>query len=874
MAVDPYKGEIYPISFGSSGMIAHENRWLAQRTELVLADNVTFENDVLQKDPAISVYDPIGVDAQFYRMTASSTASAPYEAGCALMFGFTGTPTLIKNIVSPGQTSPWTFTVAATAPASSVMILSVYAPSVDVPVITDSKGNLYVYQVGFGLTGAPSDPAATAYFQYIGNITTQLTNGVDTITLTFTNGPGNFLLIATTYPTTGATSAIATASATSTTITCPANSPAPFVGLTNCLYPMIGVGAVFFGADTATATVTGTLKWTKFATANRVGVGQLCQLYTSVLITRPSIVAQYDWNAQFNAGAVAGTVTVTQNVTTVQGAGTSFLTDFSVNDEIIVNNEVHAIASITNNTTLDTYTAWIQTTAAGQTAKRRSGPHIITAVINQALGPSTLSIYKERTPNVTPLGIFPGLGGQLLLTDTNQPRLGRFVVAGKESSAQSRKLFFFNGCEPVNYLADDAATMVAIGTPPADWGAAVDPNKQPVNGILHQGALFGWGNLSDPHRIYRSQTTDHTTFTGGDSGQYPIASSIGERLWCGAEYQGVLFLWKYPRGIFYFDDTDTNFINWSYHVRSEAIGCAPSPHAVLPVDDDVIFCAPDGHFHLLSAVPDLGGVNTSDLTRQLGLHRWTREHIDIPSLALLSSAYNSYSKIAYFGVRSRTAATQDNDLLLKFDFGLVKRGGPIRFSYSTAYRPNALCLRRSASAGNPKDGTPLLMIGEVSTSWLQVLDDGTVGTKLTHGFRNDPARESRYTSTSYPITVQTPRLDFGDIDPMNRQRKKNYDSLEFVFGESDISDLSGQTITAQIYVDSVLKQTITVANISRTRELRQLRCGDGFDWQVKLSTSSVVSAVSATPTLIPDIVGLGLHIYWRPGSQDHPNVIG
>ena len=85
MAVDPYVGEIFEIPFGQSGMLAHENRWLAKSTELAIAENVTFENDVLQKDPAVTVYDPIGVDVQAYPMRATSTAPGAWEAGMALL---------------------------------------------------------------------------------------------------------------------------------------------------------------------------------------------------------------------------------------------------------------------------------------------------------------------------------------------------------------------------------------------------------------------------------------------------------------------------------------------------------------------------------------------------------------------------------------------------------------------------------------------------------------------------------------------------------------------------------------------------------------------------------------------------------------------
>ena len=634
---------------------------------------------------------------------------------------------------------------------------------------------------------------------------------------------------------------------------------------------------MFLNKDSATSTVTFTSPGAAFTvltvTVNLAGHGQLFQRWmTAPASTSAAIVAQIDWNSQYDAGTIAGTVSITQGSNFVSGAGTVFTTALRVNDQVIINNEVQTVQSITSDTVLFTYDNWLQATVSGQTLRRGAGPVIITAV-TQTVGaiPNSLAIYKERN------GVLAAV--QLHQNPNGVPR-GRFVVAGKESAGQSRKLFYFNGVNPVVFLQNDDATMTALTAYPPDWSSTVDPTKNPVNGTLHQGALFGWGNLSDPHRIYRSQTADHTKFTNvnptDDAGQYPIASSIGERLWGGAEFQGVLFLWKYPRGIFYFDDTDPNFLNWTYHIRSEALGCAPSPHAVLPMDDDILFCAPDGHFHLLSAVANLGGVDTSDLTRMLGLHRWTREHLHIPSLGQMTSAYNTYSKIAYVGVRSRNATTPTNDLLLKFDFGLTKRGGPVRFSYTTALHPNALCTRRSASSGNPQSGTPLLLLGEQASAMLQLLDDGTVGTKLTHGFRNDAARGGQMQSTSYAIRAASPRLDFADADPMNRQRRKNYDAIEFIFGEADISDLSGQTLVADIVVDGVTKQRILLQNLTQTRVLRQLRVGDGYDWQCVLSTAAVTSATVQTPPVVPDLVSArapGLLATREPGPWEHARLM-
>src|SRR5215813_721706 len=57
------QGTPYLIPFGTSGMVAHPNRWRAKAGEILLGENVVVENDLLNKEPAATYYDPQGVDS-------------------------------------------------------------------------------------------------------------------------------------------------------------------------------------------------------------------------------------------------------------------------------------------------------------------------------------------------------------------------------------------------------------------------------------------------------------------------------------------------------------------------------------------------------------------------------------------------------------------------------------------------------------------------------------------------------------------------------------------------------------------------------------------------------------------------------------------
>lgn len=833
MPVDPYKGEIYTLQFAKSGMVAHQNRWLSSAAELAIAENVSFEEDLLRKDVAAANYNP---NDNIKTETPSGTISSSQNWAEAAIW----LPASVTSIVGiplkkvQTTTSPWTITITTTAAAGlcAVLVVSQLTFSTDNPTctsITDSKGNVWQRQV--------TRPGAFVSVEmWTSILTATLTGGVDTITLTFTHaGSASRAMNINTFSgvLTGTTEVTATGGSGPST-SFQLDPPAAYEGFS---YPALAVaGLGMSGVDSVGVTWTNPWNVSPSVSADPV-IAVQANMSSRVIPFAHSIMAQYDWKAD-EPSTPAGTASTTPGSTTVTGVGTSFTTAFLPGDEIVMGGETQVVASITSNTVLDTVGRWTTANAA-VAIQRRSGPRVITS--------SLLGVLYKDAPT-------SGGGGNTGVLDavklksglTVSRRRGRFVAAGKEVAANVRKLFYFNGVDVPQVLSGDAATTHDIATPPADWSATADPGKQPVNGIVHQGRLIGFGNLNDPHRIYLSDPGNHELFTGANAFQFSVSSNIGERLWCAAEFQGVLFLWKYPVGIFYMDDTDPNFLNWSYHTRTESLGCAPSPHAVLPVDDDVLFMSNDGHFHLLSAVSALGGQQSSDLTVRLGLQRWTQDNVNVTALDQVVSAWNQATKVAYFGMRTKAApnTAPDNDLLLKLDFGLTDRGGPIRFSYSTAWDPNALSIKRRDFTG-----TPALLIGEMTTSMFSI--------PTQYGFRTNRLAQG---PVGFAHRARTPQLDFSDQDPANRLRRKHYDALELVL--KDPSVLVGNPLTARIYVDQVLKQTMTFTSPMR-RPMLPIRAGDGYECEVEFQ-----SAASS----VTDIAKVGALLYWRPGGQDKDRV--
>lgn len=527
--------------------------------------------------------------------------------------------------------------------------------------------------------------------------------------------------------------------------------------------------------------------------------------------------------------AGAGTVATTAGLNEITGTGTAFLTAFQPGDRLVTLHEDLIVDSVTSNTQIFTLDIPART-ASGLSYVRKSGERLI--ALNAG---GRLSRYVFNNGGLglsaTPTSITTGLGAAL----TNRPK---FVQGGQEAGAQPAKLFLFTGLEVVRVLEGEA-TFGNISTPPTDWSGT----NQPVGGIVHRGRLVGYGNANSPHRLYFSLATDHEDFTTAGTFQLGIFSNIGQRIFNTAVHNGVLFIWKWPEGLFYLDDTDLTETNWSVRVVSAALGCAPSPHAVLPMDDDVLFCDASGHFHILSAVNTLGGVRASDLTRALGLQNWTRGNINTHALATMQSSWDPVAKIAYFAMPDNGDEGGRASLLLKFDFGLVPSGGPVRFSYTNAINGTyALARMREQYIGDPG---------------LLVASEAAVATFPLIYFLDPTGATGDVTGTGYVMTFTLPVNDLSDLDPSLRAKQKIFDGVELLF---DSLHTAG-TVYLDMYVDGTLRETVTISPGSSQKQVyKKLSCGAGYTLQVTLRTDD--SASGLTPIL-------GMNIWFRDGSNFH-----
>lgn len=569
--------------------------------------------------------------------------------------------------------------------------------------------------------------------------------------------------------------------------------------------PSLVIGAIAANDPTSNAyTEEGT--WTLEHDVNDATSDTQLQVQYKIITSQPSIIGLFSWESDLSgprggstpATNLTGTVDTTQGSAVVDangGAGTSFDTEVRANDFITVGTETRRVESVDSAIKITCTEAW-QTNNTNANALRVAGRKIITYA-------SDGNIYKEEADDLDAVTLASGL--------STTTRHAKFTSAGREATGNIAKLFWCNGVNTVQVLDADASSMGAISNPNVDWSA----NNQPVGMVVHtQGLaqrLVAFGVRDNPHTLYYSDDDDHEDFrvSNADTYRQLVVSSVGKRIFAAASFNGILFVWKWPRGIFFIDDSDIERQNWAIRAKSIALGCAPSPQAVLPMDDDVMFMAQDGSFHLLSAVNTLGGTRASDLSYALGITQWIRDNINTTKLDQVQSVWDPNTKTAYWGLPATGEST--NSVTLKFDFGLVQQGGPVRFSRSTRDAPESMATTIDITTGREQP-----MIGETTNVYIL----------------NQSARSKD--SLGYTGEFHTARTDLGDFEPQLRMRKKSFDAIEILFDPVDAG-----TLNVDVYVDGVARGGTLSFDATTERKRRTLKVGQGYDIQIRGSNTLV-----------------------------------
>jgi hypothetical protein len=808
------------IPFGGSGMRRRSNRLTTTVDDLLVAKEVDFSDDLLAREPADTPYDSsesvIGL-SPFGYVTFDAD-----EDGVMGGQTFTGPASITFDTSKTNNKEQATWTTnsltltTVSASIGSLIVVAVASSTNNVGydvAITDTAGNTYVEV--FNTLGSGVSPCHALFYCRVtstlssGTITASFTGHTSSATVTGLTMVGQqFLCVGGSNVTAGPELLEDSFSNDDSWVVRPSNLTAIVD------FPVLSVITTTTVGASANPTPRAGFITDGQDNTNGATVDIETTMYYRINDAAPFVIAATEF-ASDDVASTSGVVQVVEGATFTQGIGTSFTDEYATGDEIALRGEVRTVEAVVDNTEITVSEPWSTTVIAAPTCRR--GPRFIT-VTNQG------NMFRD-----IPATFLTGdLDGEVLtgiLSRRTQP--GWFCVGGKEAAAQDRKLFYYNGVDPILVVTGHIATAAGIATPPADWDTVPNPMRQPVAGTIHASRHVAFGNWSDPHRLYFSSPDNHELFTGADTYNIPVRSSIGRRLYSAISFQGVLWAFKWPTGIFYLDDSDLTPGNWEVRTKSEALGIAPSPYAALPLDDDIMLLAPDGNFHMLSAVSELGGVRASNITRRLGLQQWIKDNVNLEQLRLVQSVWVSSRKQAFWML----PASGDDfvSILLKFDFGAIERGGGVRVSYSERFEAGRMALSQLVERGQPET--------------MLVIEPGAEG--AVGGFVGSLMWQDGPTLAT--STVETAELDFGDLEPALRWTRKSYDHLELLFDETGaVGD-----VQVKVYVDGTLKQTLTFDPTMREQK-RKLNVGDGFN--IKLVIEDVESTPSAVFRLLAAVV--------------------
>ena len=355
------------------------------------------------------------------------------------------------------------------------------------------------------------------------------------------------------------------------------------------------------------------------------------------------------------------------------------------------------------------------------------------------------------------------------IDDTLETGLGsnKFTVFVEGLGGSStRKLFAFNGNDVVQ-VTSNGESCDDIDTPAADWSST----NQPTAGVMHNGRLWAWGNANDLHRIYYPLLTDHEDYTGTGSGSLSIYPGEGEKIVAAFSFAGRLYVWKFPRGIYWIDDSSTTLANWSATRLTSSVGMA-GPLGRAQIDNDVVFVSSEGLIHSLATVQEFGDAKASAIFPEK-IGGFVRENINVGRLNRAIAVYYPLKREWHLACASSVATVNDQRLVL--DLHDIKNP---RYRFSSRDTIEAMALTRDSN------DVDKLMVGD-DAGFVRLLDQSN---------RNKDG------------VAYTGRFKTAEIELFPKGTKRaNIQFIEPIFRPQGVHDL-----TLDIYMDGKLTQTATV----------------------------------------------------------------
>jgi hypothetical protein len=348
--------------------------------------------------------------------------------------------------------------------------------------------------------------------------------------------------------------------------------------------------------------------------------------------------------------------------------------------------------------------------------------------------------------------------------------LPQFIAGGVEASGTERKLFLATGTTQLQVMTGDFLTRRNVAQPALDWTTSF-----PTGGLIHNGRLCVFGNGTSPHTLYMSNPDDHEDFrTAGAFLQFPVFPGEGEVLLQGYNFKGRLFLLKYPYGVYYLDDTSSDFTQWEVRKLTGAFGGA-SAFAAFEALNDFFAANSTGSITQMSATLNFGSMENGNLLRNLRNEGYMRQTTARFGYRKRYAIYYEDKKLGLVTYQSSGGTQNDRTLVIDFN----SPDNP-RVSWSTKDQMNCLgLLKDTVGINRPAYGS----------------SDGYL-------YQGDwPTYE--VADRAYEGAFQTIHHDFGASDGTLAERMKLYDFIEVTF-----QSRGAWSLLVDVFIDGIFTETI------------------------------------------------------------------
>lgn len=336
---------------------------------------------------------------------------------------------------------------------------------------------------------------------------------------------------------------------------------------------------------------------------------------------------------------------------------------------------------------------------------------------------------------------------------------------GQETAGRNKKLFLFTGSIVPQVLRGTSGIMSPISQPNSDWSGV----NFPVYGVVHRNRLWAFaGQIA-----YASDSGDHENFNTNTLVE-PIYPGEGGEIRGGFVYKGRLFVFKDGGFVYLLVDQDANDNSWYWEKIASNFGLS-APNAIDEVLDNLFSGNPTGTITDFSATDKLGSVEAGDLIQLTRFENYLRGNTSKTGVTRQHLMYYPEKKILFATYRSRYK--NHNDMLIAFDFGLIRQ---VRPSFWIKGTPQCLGLWRDVNEiRRPMYGS--------QDGYVHIMDQ----------------KDRLEGDTAYEASFQVPNIDFSQQDPQLGVTEKHFDFLAVHYVPS-----SEGTLKCDYYIDGRFIETI------------------------------------------------------------------